>query len=287
MLEPGEEPEDGERYLMYHGTRPEVAALIEQGRFRPSTQGLLGPGVYVSRNILKSRKYGSTILEVMVSVGKVCQADKHPDMIPKGYGTSAPWHDDGGFDTAWVPANCPASVFVGAHYSEGIVEEDCVWDPSRVKVMGRAEDKGDTMMALIRWCFEEDQHRISAQSETLGDCWVPFSQLTSFYIESHYLAWKRSAGQSSILVVCEESRKLFHLHTGTQYRVHFDRMMQQNEQTSYERRIMRVEPFKASVPQLQSGIRRLLAQSLARKCQDASIILQRTWRGRFSRNQNR
>ena len=232
---------------MYHGTRPEFAALIEQNGFKPSTQGLLGPGVYVSRDIKKSRKYGSTILEVMVSVGKVCRADKHPEMIPKGYGRSAPWHDDGGFDTAWVPPDCPASVFRGAHFSEGIVEEDCVWDPSRVKVMGRAEDKGDDMMNMIRWCFEEDQARISAHSETMGGCWVPFSIAASYFIESHHRAWKQHGGQSGgILVVCEASRKLFHPHTGMEYRVFFDRMVEQNVQTAFERRIHRHELVNSS-----------------------------------------
>ena len=136
---------------MYHGTSPEAAALIEQGGFKASTQGLLGPGVYVSRDVRKSRKYGSTILEVMVKVGRVCRADKHPELIPHGYGTDAPWHDVGGFDTAWVPPDCPASVFTGAHHSEGIVEEDCVWDAIRVTVLGRVEDKGDKAMAFIMW----------------------------------------------------------------------------------------------------------------------------------------
>ena len=88
---------------MYHGTRPEEAALIEQGGFKASTQGLLGPGVYVSRTAEGCRKYGSTILEVMVRVGRVCRVDMHPELIPRGYGTDAPWHDVGGYDSAWVP----------------------------------------------------------------------------------------------------------------------------------------------------------------------------------------
>ena len=116
-----------------------AAALIEQGGFKASTQGLLGPGVYVSRDVRKSRMYGSTILEVMVRVGRVCRADRHPELIPRGYGTDAPWHDVGGYDTAWVPPDCPASVFQGAHFHQGIVEEDCVWEACRVSVMGRAE----------------------------------------------------------------------------------------------------------------------------------------------------
>ncbi|KAK1876996.1 putative arabinosyltransferase A, partial [Dissostichus eleginoides] len=36
------------------------------------------------------------------------------------------WHDDG-FDTAWVPPNC-GMVKSG-------LEEDCVWDPSRIKIL--------------------------------------------------------------------------------------------------------------------------------------------------------
>ena len=294
VLEPGEKPEDGGRYLMYHGTRPAFAALIEQGGFSRSSRGLLGPGVYVSRDMNKARKYGSTILEVMVSVGKVCRADKHPEMIPRGDGRSAPWHDDGGFDTVWVPPDCPASVFVGAHFSEGIVEEDCVWDPLRVKVMGRAEDKGDEMMALIRWCFDEaaDSHGdgSDATGMSASRChWVEFPEAASFFIESHYRAWKHLGGQPSTLMVCGQPRKLFHRHTGTRYRVFFDRMVEQNVQTASERRIMRVEtePFKSKLKALQAVIRRQLSKALIQARQSASVRLQASWRGSISRVQSR
>jgi hypothetical protein len=77
----------------------------------------------------------------MVRVGRVCWADKHPELILQGYGTDSQWHDVGGYDSPWVPPDCPSSVFKGAHYSEGIVEEVCRWDASRVSVLGQAEKK--------------------------------------------------------------------------------------------------------------------------------------------------
>ena len=226
---------------MYHGTSPEAAALIEQGGFKASRQGLLGPGVYVSRDVRKSRKYGGTVLEVLVRVGKVCRADRHPELIPRECGTDAPWHDVGGFDTAWVPPDCPASVFTGAHYFEGIIEEDCVWDSGRVMVLGRAEDAGDAAMAKVVWCFKEDADRVAAHSERMRDCWIPFSRLECFFIESHHRLFRRQLGRSSVQVVCEESRKLFHRHTGMRYEVHFDRMEQRNVQTGRVREMMRVD----------------------------------------------
>ena len=46
-------------YVMYHGTPSlENAALIEQRGFKASTGGLLGPGIYVSRDVEKARQYG-------------------------------------------------------------------------------------------------------------------------------------------------------------------------------------------------------------------------------------
>ena len=267
-------------YLMYHGTRPEVAALIEQGGFKASTQGLLGPGVYVGRTAEGCRKYGSTILEVMVRVGRVCRADKHPELIPRGYGTDAPWHDVGGYDTAWVPPDCPASVFVGAHYREGIVEEDCVWDASRVSVLGRAEDKGDAAMAFIVWCFEEDAFRVSAHSERMTGCWIAYSRQMSLFVESHYRLYVQRTGRTSVLVVCEESRKLFHRHTGARYEVHFDRMVQRNVQTRWERRMRRVDCLRL----LQGAVR---AWSVRFHRYLACVLLQKSYRGHRSRRIHR
>jgi hypothetical protein len=60
---------------MYHGTILESTALIEQKGFRASDGGLLGPGVYMSRNMQKAQQYrgsGGVILEVLVRVGRVC-----------------------------------------------------------------------------------------------------------------------------------------------------------------------------------------------------------------------
>ena len=273
----GEQAEDGGVYMMYHGTTPERAALIEQGGFKASTQGLLGPGVYVSRDVRKSRMYGSTILEVMVRVGRVCRADRHPELIPRGYGTEAPWHDVGGYDTAWVPPDCPASVFQGAHFLQGIVEEDCVWDACRVSVLGRAEDKGDREMSFLVWCFEEDDSRISAHAERMTGCWVPFSRPKSFFIESHHRLYAQRRGRASVLVVCEASRKLFHRHTGTRYDVHFDRMEQRNVETGYMRRVRRVDCLRL----LQGTIRAFHVRWGRYK---ACMLLQKTYRGHRIRN---
>ena len=266
--------------MMYHGTKPEIAALIEQGGFKASTQGLLGPGVYVSRDVRKSRKYGATILEVAVKVGKVCRADKHPELIPKGYGTDAPWHDVGGFDTAWVPPDCPASVFRGAHFSQGIVEEDCVWDAKRVVVLGRKEDQIDEKMRAIVWCFQEDAERVVKQPERMHGCWVPYSRLTCQFIESHHRLYLHKRGRAHVVVMCDESRKLFHQHTGTLYEVRFDEMKQRNVQTGYLRGIKRVDCQLL----LQAAVRAFHARNRHVR---AAILLQRIFRGHHSRSVHR
>ena len=264
---------------MYHGTRPMVAAMIEQIGFIASNQGLLGPGVYVSRDKRKSLKYGSTVLEVMVRVGRVCRADKHPELIPRECGTDALWHDEG-YDTAWVPPDCPASVFTGAHHGEGIVEEDCVWDASRVSVLGRAEDKGEGEMAFIVWCFEEDAGKMSAQSERMTGCWVPYSRQRSLFVESHHLLYVQRMGRASVLVVCEESRKLFHRHTGMRYEVHFDRMEQRNIETGWVRRLKRVDCLR----HLQGAVRAWRARH---RTFLACVLLQKSYRGHRSRSIHR
>ena len=127
------EPKTGRTYVMYHGTSPEVAKAILENGFQPSTKGMLGPGVYLSRDLQKASRYPikwpeheRVVLRVKVNVGKVRKIDNqdHPDRTT--------WHRDGS-DTAWVPANC-GMVKSG-------LEENCVWDPARITVMGTIAPK--------------------------------------------------------------------------------------------------------------------------------------------------
>ena len=266
---------------MYHGTSAEAAALIEQGGFKASTQGLLGPGVYLSRVADECRQYGATILEVAVSVGKVWRADQRPELMPEGYGTDAPWHDREGFDTAWVPPDCPGDVFEGSELFTGTVaEEDCVWDARRVVVLGRKEDQIDEEMRAIVWCFKEDADRVIKQPERMHGCWVPYSRLTCQFIESHHRLYLQKRGRAHVVVRCEESRKLFHQHTGTLYEVRFDEMKQRNVQTGYLRGIKRVDCQLL----LQAAVRAFLARNHLVK---AAIVLQRIFRGHHSRSVHR
>ena len=122
------EPKSGRTYVMYHGTTQEVANAILKNGFQPSTKGMLGPGVYLSRDLQKASRYPiklhehkRVVLRVKVNVGQVKKIDNqhHPDRTT--------WHDCG-YDTAWVPPHC-GMVPSG-------LEEDCVWDPARITVMG-------------------------------------------------------------------------------------------------------------------------------------------------------
>lgn len=57
---------------MYHGTSPSNADSIEHSGFRLSSDGMLGRGVYLSRDFSKARAYGAVVLRVSVKVGRVC-----------------------------------------------------------------------------------------------------------------------------------------------------------------------------------------------------------------------
>ncbi len=114
-------------YIMYHGTTMEKAMKILGEGFRRSSDGMLGPGVYVSRSKEKASRYPSNaggeqlaILKLSVRVGKVKRIDSQGHLLQRT------WHQHG-YDTAWVPANC-------GMVSSGL-EEDCVYDPSRIKVL--------------------------------------------------------------------------------------------------------------------------------------------------------
>ena len=254
---------------MYHGTPSlENAALIEQNGFRASSGGLLGPGVYVSRDMGKAEQYrkGGVMFEVLVRVGLVCDIKDHQvpvpvgskwkemknanpdavqdmkaakDLVASGWTREAPWHA-AGYDTAWVPADCSPLVFVGGvGYRQGHVEETCVHDASRISVLRRV--KWDTDRAdvnNIEWMWKEDRFRVGAQSDVDDEGWVAYSRENSIMIESHWLA-RAKGGRSQFIITIENSRKLFHEHTGMKYEIDLERLTQRNVMTEYKRHLRR------------------------------------------------
>ncbi|KAL7377894.1 hypothetical protein ABVT39_005812 [Epinephelus coioides] len=121
------EPINNGEYIMYHGTTKRNAELIQASGFRRSADGMLGPGVYLSRDLEKASRYpidhpeyDRIVIKVVVNVGKVIAINY------QGHPRQKTWHYYG-YDTAWVPPKC-GMVKSG-------LEEDCVWDPSRIKIL--------------------------------------------------------------------------------------------------------------------------------------------------------
>ncbi|KAB5548931.1 hypothetical protein PHYPO_G00061360 [Pangasianodon hypophthalmus] len=126
-LESYTEPTEGKVYRMYHGTSAQAAAQIMRTGFKQSADGMLGRGVYLSRDLKKARRYPldlpehqRVVIRVKVNVGRVKKIDY------QGHPLQKTWHDHG-FDTAWCPPRC-GMVPSG-------LEEDCVWDPRRIQVI--------------------------------------------------------------------------------------------------------------------------------------------------------
>ncbi|XP_051960145.1 uncharacterized protein LOC127627692 isoform X1 [Xyrauchen texanus] len=120
-------PIEGKVYRMYHGTSREAAVHIKVNGFKRSSVGMLGSGVYLSRDLQKASKYPldlpenqRVVLRVKVNVGKVIKINY------QGHPLQKTWHDYG-YDTAWCPPNC-------GMVSSGL-EEDCVWDPKRITLI--------------------------------------------------------------------------------------------------------------------------------------------------------
>ncbi|XP_073441727.1 uncharacterized protein [Dendrobates tinctorius] len=132
-------PFDRKIYVMYHGTTLKAAIQIVQNGFVRSRDGMLGPGVYVSRDIDKAARYplgdqrDQVILKLRVNVGRVKMIDC------QGHKLQKTWHEEG-YDTAWVPAYC-GMVKSG-------LEEDCIWDPKRIKVVGIAKSPQNMLQYL-------------------------------------------------------------------------------------------------------------------------------------------
>uniref|UniRef100_A0A673KMV7 Grass carp reovirus (GCRV)-induced gene 2l n=1 Tax=Sinocyclocheilus rhinocerous TaxID=307959 RepID=A0A673KMV7_9TELE len=127
MQEDYKVPVEGKVYRMYHGTSRENAEKIKVSGFKQSSGGMLGPGVYLSRDLKKASRYPldlpeneRVVLRVKVNVGRVKKIDY------QGHPMQKTWHDQR-YDTAWCPPNC-------GMVSSGL-EEDCVWDPKRITVI--------------------------------------------------------------------------------------------------------------------------------------------------------
>uniref|UniRef100_A0A674DCX2 Grass carp reovirus (GCRV)-induced gene 2p n=1 Tax=Salmo trutta TaxID=8032 RepID=A0A674DCX2_SALTR len=159
----------GDAYTMYHGTSVQTARLIITNGFRQSPDGMLGPGVYVSRNQHKAQRYplkappsDRVVLQLRVNTGRVKRIDKDNHPMQKSWNAA-------GYDTAWVPPNC------GMQSVPSGLEEDCVFDPQRVVVTSIAKAPNPTILAdavtkTIKHYDEtgshEDRHRKGRPRDT-------------------------------------------------------------------------------------------------------------------------
>ncbi|XP_063799300.1 uncharacterized protein LOC134966468 [Pseudophryne corroboree] len=116
-----------ESTIMYHGTTVQAATLIIIGGFQVSPTGMLGKGVYVSRDPEKAERYPlsypkerKVVLKLSIKMGKVLK------ITHQGHPLQYTWHDRG-YDSAWVPPEC-GMVPSG-------LEEACVYDPGRITVI--------------------------------------------------------------------------------------------------------------------------------------------------------
>ncbi|XP_063060062.1 grass carp reovirus (GCRV)-induced gene 2p [Engraulis encrasicolus] len=157
-----QEAKSGRLYTMYHGTTIPIAQQIIQNGFVQSRDGMLGPGVYVSRNQKKAERYpiGSAVnvrvvLKLNVDCGRVkrIDTDNHP--------MQKTWHQQG-YDTAWVPPNC------GMKSVPSGLEEDCVWDPKRCEVTDIALAPSTAILAQLKQLLSQKKSQPSSSGQ--GGC---------------------------------------------------------------------------------------------------------------------
>ncbi|XP_018941488.2 gig2-like protein DreN isoform X1 [Cyprinus carpio] len=158
-LKPGQEPKKSHGYIMYHGTHKSNAPAIISSGFRPSAGGTLGPGVYCSRNINKAMGYPAcapndrVILKLRVRVGKVKKIEG------QSLNLKTTWHQQG-YDTAWLPATASG---VG-------LEEDCVWDPKRITVVGIAHCTDSSTKSSLESLIKQGSQSQDPKVKDLKPC---------------------------------------------------------------------------------------------------------------------
>lgn len=152
-LQPSQKPQKRGVYAMYHGTSVASARLIIANGFQPSSGGMLGKGVYVSRDMKKAAHYplmsqitDRVVLQLRVRPGRVkrIDTDNHPMQLT--------WHAHG-YDTAWVP---PKSGMMSVPSG---LEEDCVFDPKRVTLVGIAKAPNNTIEKELQQLLSKKTRR--------------------------------------------------------------------------------------------------------------------------------
>lgn len=138
----------------FHGTTRAAAENIMSSGFVPSSDGMLGKGVYWSDDATKAKAYGTTVLKLTVMCGKIKKIDQ------QGHALQKTWSSHG-FHTAWVPANC------GMVPSE--LSENCTFDPGRIRVQAVSHDSGDNWEVVARCaacstCKPESQYSLTQWS---------------------------------------------------------------------------------------------------------------------------
>lgn len=189
-LQAGEKPKDEKVYTMYHGTYLKHVQRIITSGFQRSSDGMLGPGVYVSRNIDKAKCYPlnadkkeAVVLKLKVRVGKVKKIDVDNHPLQKS------WHQNG-YDSCWVPPNSGITAIKSGR------EEDCVWDPARIVVV----DVACCMDDKTRWdlrkqirgmnnhgpkdgCSQCHQNTSKTGSHPIQSCWACTKQICPFQMK--------------------------------------------------------------------------------------------------------
>ncbi|KAK6300603.1 hypothetical protein J4Q44_G00287010, partial [Coregonus suidteri] len=150
-------PRNGRTYIMYHGTSWWAAQEIMARGFYPSKRGMLGQGVYLSRDLEKASRYPldlpehqKVVIKVKVNVGKVKKIDC------KGHPLQKTWHDKG-YDSAWVPPNC-GMVKSG-------LQENCVWDPNHITVLDMIKSKTEPTLQSEDTDEEEEEEEDTDKEE--------------------------------------------------------------------------------------------------------------------------
>ena len=131
---------------MWHATKPEAAeAIIRSQRFKPSTGGLLGPGIYLTRKREKAEAYrkpgGSwyrggqepqndgVLLKCRVKLGACKEFRRGCDASDRALLET--WHDRADraghrYNSAWAEAGV-LKAMGGDH-----LDENCVWNADRI-----------------------------------------------------------------------------------------------------------------------------------------------------------
>mgnify|MGYP003324346218 CR=1 FL=1 len=168
-------------FVMYHATKASNVSSILANGFQESTGGMLGPGLYVSRDIDKTRNYGDVCFKLLVYTGKTTMVSA-ADL-------SGSWRSQ--YDSAYVPPNNNIPTIPSKR------EETCLKSVKQARILGIAYGFNSRWSGKVRDMEGTNEDLDAAEWEIAYGTW----DVAGYLCKSIEIVRGRNAGAQPVCII--------------------------------------------------------------------------------------